>query len=465
MITTVAARAGWAVCGLLAALAWPLSAAAAQAAPTPTVIVDIHDRGHDAVQALRSHPDVRWSAEFGNELLMGIAEDALPRWLERADARPGPSRLAFDEVLVRDHVCPLHDPSPALAVVGGFEILRRPAALVRAPRPSNLVGIALPVDGVVAREVNNTLAGKQAGAAQTEVLAAVQRVSGDRWFDTMSELATFNRNSFSASINAAHDWVRGHLASAGLETSSHAFTLNVACSPPQPPVNLLNPVGFKRGEDLQHEWIVVGGHYDSRNHARCDGSINPQPGANDNASGCAGVIELARVFRKLPTRRSIVFACFAGEEQGLVGSYRYVQSLVDSGDIDRVQHMINLDMIGHAVDDSLSARVETTPTHTGLLAEYAVLAATYAPELNLILSSSTQAYSDHWPFLQAGIPSVFTWENGAGIYPDYHQVSDVPENMLFARELAGGILKMDAAMLGERAGSLAVFFGDFESRK
>ncbi len=449
---------------LLAGALWLLAAAAVAGTPVPTVIVDVHGRGHAHVTELREHPDVVWSAEFGNELLLGVSESSLDRWLKRDDARPGPTRLAFDEVVVRDHVCPLHDPAPALAVVGGFEILRRPAALVRAPRPANMVGMAIPPDGVVAREVNNTLAGKGSGATQANVLAAVQRVSGHRWFATMSELATFNRNSFSAAIHDAHDWVHANLAGAGLETSSHAFSLTITCSPPQPSVNLLNPIGFKRGEDLQHEWIVVGAHYDSRNHARCDGSINPQPGANDNASGCAGVIELARVFQRVPTRRSIVFACFAGEEQGLVGSFRYVQSLIDSGDIGRVRHMINLDMIGHAVDDSLSARVETTATHSGLLSEYALLAATYAPELNLIVSSSTQGYSDHWPFLQAGIPSVFTWENGAGIYPQYHQVGDLPENMLFARELAGGILKMDAAMLAQRADSLAVFFGDFEER-
>jgi Zn-dependent M28 family amino/carboxypeptidase len=139
-----------------------------------------------------------------------------------------------------------------------------------------------------------------------------------------------------------------------------------------------------------------------------------------------------------------------------------VQALTASGDIGRVLHMINLDMIGHAIDDSLSARVESTTAHQSWLDKYAVLAITYAPELNLILSTETRAYSDHWPFLQAGVPAVFTWENGAAIYPHWHQVTDVPANMLRARELAAGILRMDAAMLAGLGDVAGVFASGFE---
>ena len=50
------------------------------------------------------------------------------------------------------------------------------------------------------------------------------------------------------------------------------------------------------------------------------------------------------------------------------------------------------------------------------------------------------------------MPSAFTWENGAGIYPHYHESTDLPQNMTGARALAGGILKMDAAVLARQAG-------------
>lgn len=129
--------------------------------------------------------------------------------------------------------------------------------------------------------------------------------------------------------------------------------------------------------------------------------------------------------------------------------------------------MINLDMIGHAVDDTLAARAETTPTFAAELARYADAAALYAPELALILSTGTQAYSDHWPFIERGIPAMFTWENGAGIYPHYHRATDLPQNMARAQALGGGILRMDAAVLAGLATLLPpVLFADgFESSK
>jgi hypothetical protein len=193
----------------------------------------------------------------------------------------------------------------------------------------------------------------------------------ERWFQTMSTLSTFNRNSFSPGLAQARDWILQRFGEAELAASSHDFMLsNTSCSPAPPPVQLQNPIGIKLGRVQPERWIVVGAHYDSRNSVRCDGSASPQPGANDNASGCAGVIELARAFQDIATEKSIVFACFAGEEQGLVGAYAWVQSLADSGQLANVEHMINLDMIAHATNDLLDTRIETTTAFQGEFARY-----------------------------------------------------------------------------------------------
>jgi len=128
-----------------------------------------------------------------------------------------------------------------------------------------------------------------------------------------------------------------------------------------------------------------------------------------------------------------------------------------------VKQMINLDMIGFDVNGTRSARVETNATFGPLLLpRFRQAALTYAPELNLITSQSPNPGSDHWHFLAAGVPAVFTWENGAAIYPHYHQATDLPENMTGARALAGGIIKMDAAMLAEFAGVEDLFLSGFE---
>lgn len=431
--------------------------AGAVPAAEPTVIVDVARAGAAELARLKQAEGVRWSAEFGNELLLGVAAEALPDWLERRGVRAGPERLAPAEIVVRDHVCTLHDPEPALAVVGGYEILRKPPSLARATRGALVPGEPLPEDRIVARAVWNLDVAIERGAVDPAVQALAARIDANRWFASVEGLSAFDRNSFSSALGPAHDWILARFAEAGLATQSFSFQLdgnNAGCNPPRPLVTLANPIGVKRGATLPEQWVVVGAHYDSRNTIRCD-TGSPQPGANDNASGCAGVIELARTFATVDTARSILFMCFSGEEQGLVGSRRYVEALQASGDLNRVRYMINLDMIGYAVDDTLATRIETIPAFASELNRFAAAAATYAPELSPILSSNTQAYSDHWFFLAAGVPGAFTWENGAAIYPHYHRATDVPANLLRGRELARGILKMDTAILAAEAGLLA----------
>lgn len=441
---------------LAALLSAPLLAA------EPTVIVDVGRAGAVELERLKRADGVVWAAEFGNELLLGVRAESLPGWLGRTGVRAGPEKLAPDEIVVRDHVCTIHEQEPALAVVGGYEILRKPPSLARATRGAMVVGEPLPADGVVSRAAWNLDEPVVRGAADPAVLALTAQVDAERRFQTVVGMSAFDRNSFSSALGPSHDWILARFGEAGLATQSFSFPLdggNAGCSPPRPVVTLANPIGVKRGSTQPDEWVVIGAHYDSRNTVRCD-TTSPQPGANDNASGCAGVIELARVFATVETARSIVFTCFSGEEQGLVGSRRYVESLQATGDLARVRYMINLDMIGYAVDDTLATRIETIPAFASELNRFAAAAATYAPELSPILSSNTQAYSDHWHFLAAGIPGAFTWENGAGIYPHYHRATDVPANLLRGRELARGILKMDVAILAAEAGLIAPLFAD-----
>lgn len=440
---------------LLAGSAWAWAQSAG-----PTVIVDVQGAGAAGLAELKGRPEVRWQAEFGSELLLGVEPDSLAQWLNLPGTRPGPARLAPDEIVVRDHVCTLHDPEPALVVVGGYEILRKPPALARATAGPAISGEPLPADRMVARAAANLPQPPLAGPIDPVIAQLTARIDGQRWLDTVVDLAAFDRNSFSDELPVAHDWIIDQFAAQGLATESFPFTLSGSpCVPTRPDATLANPIGRKQGTTLPDEWIVIGAHYDARNSVRCD-TINRQPGANDNGTGCASVIELARVLADVDTQRSILFMCFAGEEQGLIGSRRYVESLQASGDISKLRYMLNLDMLGYAADDNLAARIETIGAFAGELNRYATAAATYAPEISPVLSSATQAYSDHWYFLQAGVPGVFTWENGAGIYPHYHQATDVPANLTRGRELAVGVLKMDLAVLAEEVGLIEALLRD-----
>ena len=244
-----------------------IASIAAHAGPTPTVIVDIHRAGAARVLELRNDPTVQWSAEFGNELLLGVSENSLVDWSKRSGTRLGPPRLAFDEVVVRDHVCTLHDYESALAVVGGYEILRKPPSLARATRGALISGEPLPANGVVSREVNNQQLSLGKGTPSAETLALVAEVDVERWHATLETLAGFDRNSFNPNLSSAHDWIQAQFAASGLQVDSFPFQLNggTACNPPQGTVNLANPIGIKAGTDLADEWVVIGAHYDSRN--------------------------------------------------------------------------------------------------------------------------------------------------------------------------------------------------------
>ncbi len=434
------------------------------AEPTPTVIVDIAGIGASRLAELKRETGVRWSAEFGQELLLGIEPGALRDWQARPGVRAGIGPAAPEELWVRGHVCAHQTQQPALSRVGGFELLRMPPGTLRHAALAGVAGHPLPADGVVSRELRNEATQKAVLGASPQVQALVNGIDAERWFQTMSLLAGYNRNSFSPALGPSRDWILSAFEGAGLDPSVFEYILSggTGCTPAPPAVTIGNPIGVKAGVETPGEWVVVGAHYDSRNSVRCDGTANPQPGANDNASGCAGVIELARAFATVETRRSILFMCFSGEEQGLWGSRRYVESLQASGDIGRVVHMLNLDMIGFDAGGTLDAQIVTSNAQAAWAAQYAAAAGTYAPELNIINSTSVAGNSDYWYFLQAGVPAVFTWENGVAGYVHYHQSTDVPANMTRARELAGGILKMDVAVLADVAGLVALFRDGFE---
>ena len=136
-------------------------------------------------------------------------------------------------------------------MVGGYELLRQPASVIRIAERSGIAGSALPADGVVAREQRNEAHPKSATAVSSAVQNLVNRVDAERWFATMSTLAGFNRNSFSPALGAARDWISTHFEATGLVSSRFTFTLeNLNCTPSQPPISIDNPIGFWLAADL-----------------------------------------------------------------------------------------------------------------------------------------------------------------------------------------------------------------------
>jgi hypothetical protein len=186
--------------------------------------------------------------------------------------------------------------------------------------------------------------------------------------------------------------------------------------------NYRNILTLLPGSDalLKDQVIVVGAHYDHLGRSRASGKSagTYYPGADDNASGTSGVLELARAFSSMPVapKRSVLFVCFDGEEKGLLGSRHWTTSPTLL--IDRVKFMLNLDMIGALRADRVI--VFGSRTAPGLRR----LASTNNQEGNLTLDFSwiMTGNADHFSFCYHGIPNLFLHTD---VHERYHRATDV----------------------------------------
>jgi hypothetical protein len=180
-------------------------------------------------------------------------------------------------------------------------------------------------------------------------------------------------------------------------------------------------VGVLPGRDttLREEAIVIGAHYDHLGHGG-QGSLAPDavgvvhPGADDNASGVAAVLGLARTFVAVGgAPRTLVFVAFAGEEMGLLGSAYYVRR--PAHPMERTVLMLNLDMVGRLHQRTLY--VGGVDSATGLRA----LVQAQARGLTLRLRGDPYGPSDHASFYAASRPVLFLF---TGAHADYHRPGD-----------------------------------------
>ena len=170
------------------------------------------------------------------------------------------------------------------------------------------------------------------------------------------------------------------------------------------------------------EYVVIGAHYDHLGRGNFDSLAPSQigqthPGADDNASGTAGVLELARMLAPLKgqLRRGILFMSFAGEELGLLGSAEWVKE--PTRPLDKCVSMINMDMIGRIKDDKVI--IGGVGTGSSLMATVQEAAA--GSGLKIETTPGGHSSSDHTSFVAKKIPVLFFF---SGLHSDYHKPSD-----------------------------------------
>ncbi|PYT14345.1 MAG: peptidase M28 [Acidobacteria bacterium] len=208
-----------------------------------------------------------------------------------------------------------------------------------------------------------------------------------------------------------------------------------------------NVVGMVEGSDtrLAGETILFSGHYD---HDGLAGQGGVYHGADDNGSGTVGVVELARAFAKNPVkpRRSLVFAVFAAEERGLLGSYYYVAHPLRP--LATTRAVINFDMIGRNETPSTQTNglIDISPDTSN---EMNLIGTKYCPDYRKVVERANNMVelklnykwdddtvlnvlfrSDQYPFLLHDIPAMWWF---TGFHPDYHQTTDTADRINYTK--------------------------------
>ncbi|HEX2057566.1 MAG TPA: M20/M25/M40 family metallo-hydrolase [Actinomycetota bacterium] len=242
------------------------------------------------------------------------------------------------------------------------------------------------------------------------------------WVEDLSAFHT--RHSASAFIGQAADWIKARFTAFGYaDVAFHEYAFGNG--------TLKNVVCTKPGTDPQPRVVVLCGHYDCimEDH---DDAVARAPGADDNASGIAAILEIARILRHVPTKDTIRFVAFSGEEQGLKGSTAYAAHVQGTGV--NLHRLINLDMIAFPPADGsiVVERDMGNQTGTNDAASQAfgdVMAQMGIDYTTLPIKLGPIYASDYMPFEARGYVVIGAYEGEGN--PNYHNDSDTPATLSY----------------------------------
>jgi hypothetical protein len=235
-----------------------------------------------------------------------------------------------------------------------------------------------------------------------------------------------SRHKNQPSNDKAADYIKQKLNSYGLVTYDQIFSSTGR-----------NVYGVQLGSLYPNKKYIICAHYDDMP----SGTI--APGADDNASGTAAVIEAARIFTQYNSEYTIIYALWDEEEQGLIGSDYYAQQAFNAGD--SIMGVINLDMITYDSNNNNIADLHTRPIGTSIFLKDKMVEINnlYNLGLTLDIKNPGGSGSDHWSFWNYNFGAILLIEDGSDFNAYYHTVNDRVQyfNMPY-------FLKMSQAALG-----------------
>lgn len=270
---------------------------------------------------------------------------------------------------------------------------------------------------------------------------------------------TRERNPYTSpdQLTWAAEYIRGQMQSANLQVREEAVPFDGMSFP--------NILGLKEGTDPASGIFVLGAHYDT---------VEGSPGADDNASAVAALLEIARCLKTTQLKTPLLFAAFTLEEYGFVGSHYFLDQT--RNEKDRITGMISLEMVGFCNSDPGSQTYppyvdaakypnsgdfiavvgnEPSAALTHAIADRMIQAVPSLPVERLVVPGRGDQFpevtlSDHSPFWENNIPAVMITDTAFLRNPNYHQPSDTLDTL--DMEFIGKITESTSSFLEQHLG-------------
>ena len=387
-------------------------------------------------------PGVSW-VQFGEETLLYHEEpEAKPLATSSRGARmprrdEEVSREQMYIVIQNGRLFQQHNPDvPILHDRGRFLLVKIDPKKARtlAQKHETCYGLVPLEDNQVVFESRQPAATRAPTPAIQKVVNKIDRANFDSKLNKLSSFIT--RHSTSTTFIEAATWAQTQLKNMGYVTRLQTVAVNNGKS--------RNIIADRPGKGSGvRKVVIVTAHLDSINLA--GGPAASAPGADDNGSGSAGVLEIGRVLQDHSSLHDLRLILFGGEEQGLFGSKHYVAS-ISKAEKKRIRAVVNMDMIGVSNTSTRSVLIEGSPISKTVIADLSKAAATYT-QLK-VETSLTPFASDHVPFINAQVPAVLTIEGADSTNESIHSANDTLDKI--DSEIALEILRMNVAFVAEQ---------------
>ena len=256
-----------------------------------------------------------------------------------------------------------------------------------------------------------------------EIRALMDSVSVDSIKANIEHLCSYyNRRCDSRYIWEVQDWLTGRYEHFGVDTVMlHDFKIHKEGFPEETADNV---IAVQWGTKTPQEFVVCGAHYDSWNNDGTDPDTIRSPGADDNASGVAGILETARILSNYTFDRTIIYANWCAEEIGLIGSAAYARDMAQQN-MDIVGYF-NLDMTGY-LEEGTDIHVHLMyTTQDSTIANYVFnFSHVYFPEMPIRQHWLAWGDSDYSSFNRNGYAAVHPFEDVHASSPFIHSRQDV----------------------------------------